>query len=47
MQAYDTYQARLAQYPALRHYRGRPQRLLSIYPLALDDEMTVAVLSKP
>ena len=48
MQAYDAYQARLAQYPVLRHYKGRPQRLLSIYPIAsaFDDEMTVAVLPK-
>jgi len=46
MQAYDAYQARLAQYPVLRHYEGHRQRLLSIHPLAPKDEMTVAVLSE-
>jgi len=49
MQAYDAYQAQLARYPVLRHYKGRPQRLLSIGPISfsLDAEMTVAVLSEP
>ena len=49
MQAYDAYQSRLAQYPVLQHYHGRPQRLLYHGPLgnSLDTEMTVAVLSKP
>jgi hypothetical protein len=45
MQAYDAYQARLAQYPVLRHYEGRAQRLFSVGPLYPLDEMTVAVLS--
>jgi hypothetical protein len=46
-EAYDIYLAELLNLPNLRHFLGKPQRLLYASPVEPDDEMFISVLSTP
>ena len=46
-EGYDAYQARLSQFPVLRHYAGPRPNLLAIAPVNADAKVTVAILAIP